>query len=297
MLTISLLLALAASPTPDTTKTPAENARDSFAAGQKLYKQARYADAAAKFEEAYLARPHPIIQFNLGRCHEQLNDLPRALRSYKDYLRQMPDAKDKEAVSESIHGIERRLQDKGVQQVLVFAEPVDALISVDGKPLGPSPASIELPPGSHEVSVTAANHESEQRGFVLSASRSLDLSFTLKAMTVMTGSDAPIQPVVLPSDLPPPPMVSVGADEAAQRPRVATWVVGGLAVVAAGTSAGLYGGALGQAAELKQMERPGTVQQQYVTRVESLQTGSVVAAGIAGAAALTTVVLFFLEGR
>lgn len=312
MLTLSLLLTLAAGPStppapaptaekPNGEKTNAEKARESFTWAQKLYKQARYAEAAAKFEEAYVYRPHPVIQFNVGRCYEQLNDLPRAMRAYKDYLRLMPNATDKEAVTDAIVNIERRMQEKGVQQVLVFAEPANAVISVDDKTLGTSPASVELAPGNHQVKVSAPGHEDVQRAFVLSASRSVELSFTLKAtgnapVAVMT--DKPVQPTFVPNEFPPPPPPMVTASpEPARKPRIATWVSGGVAVVAAGTSAGLYGAALGQASELKQMERPGEVQQQYVSRVESLQTGSTVAAGVAGAAAVTAIVLFFLEGR
>lgn len=302
---LTLMVSLnAAPPTPEPAaaeKTNADKARETFMWAQKLYKQARYAEAATKFEEAFVYRPHPVIQFNIGRCYEQLNDLPRAMRSYKDYLRLMPDAKDKEAVTDAILTIERRMQEKGVQQVLVFAEPANAVISVDNKTLGTSPASVELAPGNHQVKVSAPDHEDVQRAFVLSPSRSIELSFTLKATAnapVALKTDKPVQPAFVPNEFPPPPppMVTASPDPV-RKPRIATWVTGGIAIAAAGTSAGLYGAALGQAAELKQAERPGAVQQQYVTRVESLQTGSTIAAGVAGAAAVTAVVLFFLEGR
>ena len=296
MLTLTLLL-LSANPAP--VEPSVVKAREAFAAAQKLYQQARYADAAAKFEEAYAIRPHPTIQYNIGRCLEQLGDLPRAMRSYRDYLRLMPDAPDKNAVNASVANLERKLQDKGVQQVLVYAEPANAVITVDGKTLGGSPSSVELPPGNHTVNVTAAGHEPMQRSFVLSAQRSIELSFSLKSTSpVVAATDKPVAPVFTPNEFPPPPppLVSATTTPLPRKPRLFTWLAGGAALAAAGTSVGLYAAANGEVVQLRAMERPGAEQQKYVTRAESLQTGSTVAAAIAGGAAVTALVLFFVEG-
>lgn len=296
MLLLTLLL-LSANPTP--VEPSVLKAREAFAAAQKLYQLGRYAEAAAKFEEAYAFRPHPTIQYNIGRCLEQLGDLPRAMRSYRDYLRLMPDAPDKDAVNASVAALERKLQDKGVQQVLVYADPANATISIDGKVLGVSPSSIELAPGNHRVNVTAPGHEEMQRSFVLSAQRSIELSFSLKSTSPsVVASDKPVAPTFTPNEFPPPPppLVSATTTPAPRKPRLFTWLASGAALAAAGTSVGLYAAANGEVAQLRAVERPGTEQQKYVNRAESLQTGSTVAAAIAGGAAVTALVLFFVEG-
>lgn len=305
-LALFLLLTLlpAAPALADQTSAPATNvekAREVFAWGQRLYKQARYAEAALKFEEAYLLRPHPVLQYNIGRCYEQLGELPRAMRSYKDYLRLMPEAKDKEAVTDAILNIERRMQEKGVQQVLVFAEPASAVILVDGKTLGTSPASVELAPGNHQVTVKASGYEEAQRSFILSAQRSIELSFSLKALNpvVAAAPDKPVQPAFAPNEFPPPPPppLVVATVEPPPRQRVMTWVVGGAALLAGGTALGLYGAAIGQGVELRRMPRPGDQQQMFLERIQSFQTGALIAGIVAGAAAVTAIVLFFIEGR
>ena len=296
MLVMTLLL-LTANPTP--VEPNVLKAREAFAAAQKLYQQARYADAAAKFEEAYALRPHPTIQYNIGRCLEQLGDLPRAMRSYRDYLRLMPDAPDKDAVNAAVADLERKLQNKGVQQVLVYAEPASAVISVDGKVLGGSPSSIELPPGNHTVTVTATGHEPMQRAFVLSAQRSIELSFSLKSSSpAVVISDKPVVPTFTPNEFPPPPppLVVATTTPDPRKPRLFTWLASGAALAAAGTSVGLYAAANGELVQMRALERPGTEQQKYVNRAESLQTGSTVAAAVAGGAAVTALVLFFVEG-
>ena len=104
-LLIALSLAAApakAAPAPAADESgDVKKAKDLFQWGQKLYKQARYAEAIAKFEEAYSVRPHPVIYFNIGKCYEQLGETAKALRAYRDYLRLAPDAKDKETVSDA----------------------------------------------------------------------------------------------------------------------------------------------------------------------------------------------------
>ena len=294
MLILTLLL-LSAAPASEPN---IEKARVAFTAGQKLYQQSRFAEAVAKFEAAHAFRPHPVIEYNIGRCYEQLGDLPRAMVSYRNYLRLMPQATDKETVAASIVALERRLQDKGVQQVLVYAEPANAVISIDGKTLGVSPSSVELSPGNHRVNVTATGHEEMQRSFVLTAQRSIEMTFSLKATTPVVATDRPIAPVFTPNEFPPPPppLVSANSQLAPRKPRLFTWIASGAAVAAVGTSVGLFAGSQGEVDQLRAQERPGAEQQLYVERAQSLQTGGGVAAGIAGAAAITALVLFFVEG-
>jgi len=291
-------LALAADPAPAPNDSTAQ-AREAFTIAQKLYKQARYSEAAAKFEETFVLRPHPVIQYNIGRCYEALGELTKALRAYKDYLRLMPEAEDKVTVNDAVVNIERRMQDKGVQQVLVYAEPSSATISVDGKVLGGSPASTELKPGNHQVSVTAPDHDPMQRAFVLTAQRSVQMSLALKPTGGAVGADAPkaTPATAFRADefSPPPPPPSVSAET--PRARVATWVVGGAAIVAAGIGAVLFGVQAGIRSDIVRRERPGDEVARLLEQANGLQLSSFIAFGVAGAALVTAVLLFFLEGR
>ena len=125
-------------------------------------------------------RPHPVIYFNIGKCWEQLGETAKALRAYRDYLRLAPDAKDKETVSDAIANLERRLREKGLQQLMVFADPPNARISVDGKELGTSPVSIELIAGNHQLSVAAEGYEKVDRSFVMQTTRATEMTISLR---------------------------------------------------------------------------------------------------------------------
>ncbi len=178
--TALVLIISTAAPAP-ADEGDAAKAKAAFQAAQKLYKQAKYTEAIGKFEEAYRLKPHPSIFFNIGRCYEQLSELPKALRNYRDYLKAMPDAKDKDTVTEAIVNLEQRLKDQGVQQVIVYSDPAGAAVTVDGKKYGQTPSSTELKPGNHSLTLTKDGFESVEKAFVMPADKSMELSVALKA--------------------------------------------------------------------------------------------------------------------
>jgi tetratricopeptide (TPR) repeat protein len=299
------LVSLGAAPkaTPAATVDGATRAREIFKVAQKLYKEARYADAITKFEEAYTLKPSPVIIYNIGKCHEQLGDVPKAMRSYRDYLRLSPDANDKDTVSDAIANLERRLKEKGLQQLLVFADPPTALIEVDGKLLGNSPASIELTAGNHTLNVKADGYETTERSFVMQTARATEMTINLRKVDAITASaDIPKKEDLKPIALTPSSTgttvagteVTKAAESDQKRGRVWTWVAGGMAVASAGAGVGLGVAAQGTAAKVP-MAIPGQAPAQ-AQQAQSLALGANVAYAVAGAAAVTAVILFFVEG-
>ena len=294
-LSLSLALVLLAAdpvePRPQPGAGDLERAHLLFTWGQRLYQQARYPEAIAKFEEAYALRPHPIVFYNLGRCWERLGQVARALRAYQEYLRLLPDAEDRGLVSEAMLDLERRLREQGVQQLMVFTAPGGARVEVDGKDLGTSPTSVELQPGTHQVTVTADGFQAAERAVELSPAHSTAMTITL--LPRAGGSDAPRRtelspPPGAPSLLTPPPST-------APRRRVLTWVAGGAAAAGLGTGVALGLVASGKAADYRAGGHPPSQTQALYDDARSLATGANVAYGVAGGAALTAVVLFLLE--
>ncbi|GMU60992.1 MAG: hypothetical protein AMXMBFR34_27550 [Myxococcaceae bacterium] len=317
-LLISLLLAAPAAPkakTPPkaTRAAPAPKAEEGddvkkakvlFQRAQALYKQARYAEAIEKFEEAYAVRPHPVIYFNIGKCHEQLNETSKALRAYRDYLRLMPDAKDRDTVSDAIANLERRLKERGVQQLLVFADPPNAHISVDGKELGTSPASVELTAGNHTLTVKADGFETVERSFVMNTTRSTEMTINLRPAVKEAPPppplvvDAPKKDEPKTASLTPPPKdtpILTQPEPAKKKSRVWTWVAGGVAVASAGAAVGMGVAANGASAELRGSEHTQAEAQALHDKAQGLATGTNVAWGVAAAAAVSAAILFFVE--
>ena len=311
ILGLILVMSWAAFAQPAPSAADTEKARTAFAAAQQLYQASKFADALKKFEEAQALKPHPVIVFNIARCQELLGQLPQALKSYREYLRLSPAAADKDAVAAAIAVLEKKLPAPSSQQLVVNAEPAASVVTIDGKRLGVTPVTAELSAGEHALEVSAEGFETLKRKVNLAPQRTLELNITLKPLPVPKPvevaevkkppppvEDAPKKdPLLTPTEAPVESLVTLPTEPAPRR-RVFTWVAGGTAVVAAGVATGLGVGAMNNMSDL----RNGTLHNKedanaMAENATGLATGSNVAWGLAGAAAITAVVLFFVEGK
>lgn len=214
-------------------------AKQRFAAGAQAYREARYKDAIDLFLQANKLEPHPELVFNVGQAYEKLGDVPNALRSYREYLRLSPGARDRATVEASIANLEARLREKGVQQVSVFSTPAGATVMLDQRPVGQTPWTGEIAPGRHVVLLRATGFPDTAKEFLLTGDRAMDLDITLVAgggvgATTLASSQPASEPVA-------PPKRDDGR-EAAKRPpgrSVAPWTIAALGVGVAGLGAAL----------------------------------------------------------
>jgi tetratricopeptide (TPR) repeat protein len=100
-----LLLAL-------TSATPEQAARKHFEHAEKLYALGKFQDALVEYEAAYEAKPLPGFLFNIGQCYRNLGNYKQAVFSFKKYLDEKPDAKNRDAVE----GLIADLEKKGAEQ-------------------------------------------------------------------------------------------------------------------------------------------------------------------------------------
>jgi PEGA domain/Tetratricopeptide repeat len=272
-------------------------ARALFNQGTALYKSSKYELALAKFEETYALKPHPSVTYNIGRCHEKMGHVAPALRHYRQFLREAPNAPEAAAVALSMSNMETQLRARGVQQFEVTAQPANARIEIDGKSLGNSSASIELPAGSHQIVVSAPGFESVVKTVAISLARSSELSVELRKEELREATDAPKVAILTPQAT-EASLVKVEVPK--KKPRVLTWVVAGLAAVAGGTGAVFGAMSSGNASKIRDATlRPDgspnaqMLQGQMQTNA-TIANASFIGAGVAGVAA---VVLFFVEGN
>ncbi len=298
-----LPLAGAAAP-PATDQTAAAKAH--FKKGTELYKQARYREAIEEFEAAYKAKPHGVLHYNVAQCYEKLGDIPAALRSYHEYLREVPNADDKEVILRAMSNLEARLAATGMQQVLVYSDPPEAEVWLDGQSRGRTPFSAVLPHGTHTVSLVKTGYKTVTRDIVLAPDRSVELNITLqKGMSTVPLPPPPV--VAAPPALAAAPPAKAGAvplsgpapepvKPEAKKGKLWTWIAGGVAVAAAG--AGAYYGVKAQNASNDL--RSGNYVQPQVDALQqdakSAQKTANVLYGVAGVAAAAGVTLFFVEG-
>ncbi|MBL8956316.1 MAG: PEGA domain-containing protein [Myxococcaceae bacterium] len=308
MTTLALVLMLTAAAEPASDEAAAKKSKELFATAQKLYKQGKFTESISKLEEAYAAKPYPVIFFNIAKCHEQLNDVPKALRAYKDYLRLKPDATDRQEVSDSIANLERKLKDKGLTQVLVFAEPATAHVEIDGLDIGVSPASTEVSAGNHTLTVKAEGFLTLERGFNVTAGRSQELTVALNAKGSAASSNtstsssssstttASSGTTTSSSSTSSSNTVTATPSASSSKRRLFTWVAAGVAVAGLGAGIGLGVTAQGAASRLTSGQAPDSMTADaWQSSARGMSLGANVAYGVAAVALVAAVVLFFLE--
>jgi tetratricopeptide (TPR) repeat protein len=86
------------------------SARNLYEQGAQAYRESRHDEAAALFRKAFELEPHAELAYNLGRALEAGGHLRSAVESFRDYLRLLPEAKDRTIVERRIWNLERRIE-------------------------------------------------------------------------------------------------------------------------------------------------------------------------------------------
>jgi tetratricopeptide (TPR) repeat protein len=297
-------VARAQAPAPDDTA----EARARFRAGTALFKAGKYREAGAEFEAAYRLRPHGTIHFNVAQCRDRLGEWPAALRSYSDYLREVPDAKDRAAVRASMKRIEGKLAATGVQALLVYTEPPGAEVKLEGRARGKTPFHLALPPGDYALRLEREGLAPVEREVTIPPDASITVDVVLAPLPAVPPPPklaTPAPAAKLDLSAPPPkatPLAGppLGAEPKPGAPRAKrrlwTWVAAGAAVAAASAGA-YYGLAADDSASTLRDGTPHANANALQDDAKSKARTANVLYGVAGAAAATGVTLFFLEGR
>jgi hypothetical protein len=191
------------------------------------------------FLEARRLYPSPAFSFNLGRCAERMKDAPSALRYYREYIRESPYAEDLDAVTERIRKLEQALASRGVQQVTVVSDPEGATVHVDDKPVGITPWTGELTPGTHTLKLVRSGYEDAIEKLELSPERAVDVSVQMSQTRPKSTAPTPPKPEEKPVSAPRTPAKSEEAHGSGAKIHVWTWgVLAGSAAALGG--AGVY---------------------------------------------------------
>lgn len=309
LLPLLVLLAASAASLPAARADDVAEASAHFRKGSALYQQRQWRTAIAEFEAAYRLKPHGAIHFNVARCREQLQEWPGALRSYTDYLREVPDARDRAAVRATIGRLEARLAAAGVQALLVYTDPPGAEVRIDGRPRGTTPFHLTLPPGPYALALALEGYAPVEQAVEVGASASRVVEVVLRpaaapapapSAAATRGTAAPPPSAAARPDLSAPapaaPLPLTPAPQARPaRHRVYTWVAAG-AAAAALTAGVLYGQSAQRKRDALVDGTPHDDAAALARDARSKARTANVLYGIAGAAGAAGVTLFFVEG-
>jgi hypothetical protein len=203
-------------------------AKKHYGDGDKKYKAGDFAGAETEFKAANDIKPAPQSERYIGLCEDALGHFSAAVDWYDKFLTHVPDKM-------SAQGDEIRKREGEIKalpgKVHVDSNPPGASISVDDKPQSsPTPADLDVPPGTHTVTLTLTGR--------LPSKKTIDVAFASK-QTVSADLDpqapaAVVAPAAVPVDQTPPPAQQPPPPPPEPRSKVPAYVTGGLAIVAAG---------------------------------------------------------------
>lgn len=101
------LLVAPGAPARAESSAPGAQARLHVDAAQSAFDAGRYEEAIREFRAAYDLVPEPRLSYNIGVCFERLERREDAIEHFERYLREEPEASDREAVRERISRLHR----------------------------------------------------------------------------------------------------------------------------------------------------------------------------------------------
>ena len=132
------------------------DAKARYISGQSHYNLNEFAEALQDFKEAYRLHPDPAFLFNIAQCERQLGDFDEAIKFYRSYLRNKPDATNAREVQRKIEELKgladaKRKSSEGAPHSVIPPatpppEPAHAPPPAPIAPLTPPPAAVASPP-------------------------------------------------------------------------------------------------------------------------------------------------------
>lgn len=113
-----------------------EEARALFNLGREAYAEARYERALKYFQQAHRLSGRPALLYNVAAALDRLRRDREALDGYREYLKQAPDAENRNVVEARITVLEKAIAEREAAATAAPSpEQVAAAASVDSAPV------------------------------------------------------------------------------------------------------------------------------------------------------------------
>jgi tetratricopeptide (TPR) repeat protein len=99
------------------------SAKRHYEAGVKAYNLQRFDLALKEFQAAYEERDDAAFLFNIAQAQRQIGQYDSAARSYRAYLHQQPDARNRDEVTKLIADMEQAMRDKRANEPPTGTQP------------------------------------------------------------------------------------------------------------------------------------------------------------------------------
>lgn len=143
-------------------------ARAAYQEGTRQFEIGDYQAALAAFKKAYLAYDDPAFLFNMAQCYRLLNDKQEAVRTYRVYLRKVPNAPNRADIEQIINALDQAIAEEKRASSMPPTESQPPATRPEPPPTGsvtPSPPAhaTPTPPPPQAASAAAPAAEKEKR--------------------------------------------------------------------------------------------------------------------------------------
>jgi hypothetical protein len=151
--------------------------------GVRAFQQGRYRDAIQYFEDA-LALGGPSSElWNIAKCHQKLDEPEAADEALERYLARGDLSATDRADAERLR---KEIQSRP-SPITVTSSPSGAKVTIDGRPRGTTPMTVDVPPGTHAVGLTKVGYGAHEEKVTAKWGRAIVVDSSLDG-----GSSTPI---------------------------------------------------------------------------------------------------------
>jgi hypothetical protein len=127
--------------------------------GVRSFSDGRYADALRYFNAARALGGPASELWNIARCLERMDDAEGASRAIDEYLAESDlETQDRAEAEREAQSLKTR-----ASVLTVTTTPAGATMTLDGQPVGATPATLELRAGSHTLVLKREGFATETR--------------------------------------------------------------------------------------------------------------------------------------
>ena len=165
--------------------------------GVRAYREERYNDAIRYFEEALKLGGPPSEIWNIAKCHVRLDEPEEAAKFIAEYLDQKGlSPSDRGEAEQQLREIEHRHS-----TLTVSTSPSGATVYLEGhRWAGITPATVNVPPGDHRVTIEAAGYDAVERSVTAKFGRAVIVNVRLSRGSTPAPSISPTTQAVSSGD-------------------------------------------------------------------------------------------------
>jgi len=174
-----------------------QEAKRLYEHGKREYVNKRWTDALSAFKAAYEADPQPRFLFNIGRCHERLEQYPEAIEYVLRYLGEAEEDADLKDAEDLVAMLRNKLSStRG--QVQVRSHPAEARVRIYGHDeefQGKTPFEAWVPFGRWQFVVSREGYLRERGSLVVERDKPVEVELALRRAVKDSGPALPLGPL------------------------------------------------------------------------------------------------------